>query len=88
MMPTMPPRTLTDLETRILDFAETHPIPLHPGDASAILDEFRWKSATYVQQLNRLMDDPAASRERPLLVHRLRRLRDDAVNRRAERRIS
>lgn len=75
-------RTLTDLETRILDFAENHPIPLRPGDASRVLEEFGWKSATYVQRLNRLMDDEAAERDRPLLVHRLRRLRDEAMNRR------
>lgn len=75
-------RTLTDLEHRILDFAEKHPIPLRPGDHSRILAEFGWKSASYVQRLNRLMDDPAAAAARPLLIHRLRRLREDAIERR------
>ena len=76
-------RTLTPTENRILDHAEQHPIPLRPGDRSRIRDTFGWNPALYVQRLNRLLDDPAAEQARPLLVHRLRRLRADALKRRS-----
>lgn len=74
-------RTLTDLETRILQFAEQHPQPAQVR--SLIITEFGWRSSTYVQKLNRLLDDPAAERVEPVLVHRLRRIRDDAIRQRA-----
>lgn len=80
MMGRMRTRSLTDLETRILDFAEQHPRVNVGAVRSLIIREFGWKSATYVQRLNCLLDDPAAEAVRPMLIHRLRRLRDEQVN--------
>jgi len=71
-------RTLTELENRILDFAETHDVAAleRDGIAQALAAEFGWRPVTYLQRLFVLIDDPAADRERPLDVRRLRRLRD------------
>lgn len=73
-------RTLTDLENRILDFAVKYPQPAQVR--SLIIETFGWRSAAYVQKLNRILDDPAAAFHRPMDVHRLRRVRDEAVARR------
>jgi hypothetical protein len=42
-------------------------------------------STRYYQALRRLMDDPAAERVAPLIVRRLRRVREQARQRRVER---
>lgn len=75
----MTTRTLTDLETRILDFAEQHPRVNVGAVRSLIIQEFGWKSASYVQRLNRLLDDPVAEAARPMLIHRLRRIRAEQI---------
>lgn len=41
----------------------------------AIRDTFGLSATRYYQLLNRLLDEPAAERDDPVLVHRLRRLR-------------
>lgn len=41
----------------------------------AIRDTFGLSATRYYQLLNRLLDEPAAVRDDPVLVHRLRRLR-------------
>ena len=41
----------------------------------AIRDEFGCSATTYYARVNRLIDDPAALAEDPILVNRLRRLR-------------
>ena len=75
----MTTRSLTDLENRILDFAEQRR-PLHEARI-----EFAWRPATYVQRLFAVLDDPRAERQRPMLVRRLRRLRKQKAAARASR---
>jgi hypothetical protein len=82
----MATRTLTDLEVRILDFAEAHEgIPAELVFARA-REVFGWSRAGYVQKLHALLDLPAAEEARPLLVHRLQRGRDERAGARAGRR--
>lgn len=67
--------TLTDLETRILGFEETH--PGHAGRKElAIADQLHLRPARYYQLLHRLIDNPDALAAYPALVNRLRRIRD------------
>lgn len=74
----MTTRTLTDLESRILDFAARHDVTRLEGEGTfdALVAEFGWRPVTYLQRLSRLLDDPTAEAARPLEVRRLRRLRD------------
>ncbi|MDQ1121460.1 DUF3263 domain-containing protein [Microbacterium trichothecenolyticum] len=51
----------------------------------AIRAEFALTPARYYQLLGRLIDTPAALAHDPMLVRRLRRLRDDAAEQRQER---
>lgn len=79
----MPTRTLTELETRLLDFAEAHP---DLGRSTAAMRaEFGWRPAAYMMRLYRLIDDPAAVAARPQLVHRLQRVRDGKATARQSR---
>lgn len=73
---------LTELEHRLLDFEEAHPGHSRAKE-DALRDEFGLSAARYYQTLGVLLETPAALRAQPLLVGRLRRLRDD---RRARRR--
>jgi len=41
----------------------------------AIADQFGWTPVAYFRRLNRLLDEPAALASSPLLVGRLRRVR-------------
>lgn len=75
-LPVMKQRTLTDLENRMLDFAEAHP-SLDDRCWEAIRLEFGWRPVVFIAQLFRLLNDPAAEAARPVEVHRLRRLRDE-----------
>ncbi len=45
----------------------------------AIVETFGWTPLEYFRRLNRLVDDPAALAAAPVLVARLRRLRDAGV---------
>lgn len=73
---------LTELERRLLDFEDAHPGHSRAKE-DALRDEFGLSAARYYQTLGVLLETPAALRAQPLLVGRLRRLRDD---RRARRR--
>lgn len=67
--------TLTDLEQQILTFE--HGRWNHVGaKEQAITDQFGMTTTRYHQLLNRLIDNPAALVADPMLVKRLRRLRD------------
>lgn len=79
----MATRTLTDLETRLLDFADAHPDLARA--TAALRAEFGWRPAAYVMRLHRLIDDPAAVAARPVLVHRLQRVRDEKTTERQSR---
>ncbi len=66
--------------TTLLDFEATH--PGHPGNkGQAIEQELGITAARFYQLLSRAIDEPEAERIDPLLVHRLRRLRDRADTR-------
>ncbi|MBE9374627.1 DUF3263 domain-containing protein [Saccharopolyspora sp. HNM0983] len=65
---------MDDADRAILAFESEH--FQHPGTKERLIRERFGLSATrYYQQLNRLLDDPAALAENPALVHRLLRLR-------------
>lgn len=51
---------------------------------AAVRDLFDLSPTRYVQQLNQLLDHPAALRAEPAVVHRLRRLRDERRTKRRE----
>lgn len=64
----------------LLDFEARH--PGHPGHKQqAIETELGITAARYYQLLSRAIDEPEAERIDPLLIHRLRRLRDRAEQR-------
>lgn len=66
---------LTETQRAVLDFERTdgHGAGL---TASAIRAQLGWSQARYYQVLNALMDSPEAIAVDPLLVYRLRRLRE------------
>jgi hypothetical protein len=65
---------LADLDKQILAFERRW--WRQPGaKEEAIREEFGVSSTRYYQLLNRLLDEPAALAEDPVLVNRLRRLR-------------
>lgn len=60
----------------------------HPGPKDRDIHDYLGMSATrYYQVLRRLIDDPVAEKHDPLTIRRLRRIRDDARERRLERRL-
>lgn len=65
-------RTLTDLELRMIDYAATNPVYTRQH----IIEEFGWRTPVFLSRLFALLEDPAAARERPMEVRRLRDLRD------------
>lgn len=68
--------TLSDRDIQILDFEDAH--GPHTGRKQlAIYDDLGLRPARYYQLLNRIIDNPAALAERPLLINRLRRIRDE-----------
>jgi hypothetical protein len=65
---------LTETQQALLDFEAQR--FLMPGrKAAEIRARFDMTELRYYQQLNRLLDEPAATVYAPQLVHRLRRLR-------------
>lgn len=73
---------LTPLERAILDFE--HQWWQHPGAKDeAITRTFGMTPVRYHQTLNALLDRPEALRHDPLLLNRLRRLRDTRRARRS-----
>ncbi len=77
------PDALTPQERSLLDFELGH--GEHPAKASAIRAVFGCPPARYYQRLSRLIDTERAEAAEPLLVHRLRRMRDAATTARASR---
>ena len=67
--------TLTELEVRILEF-EKDWWRYAGAKESAIKDLFDMKPPAYYQLLNNLIDRPDALALAPMLVKRLRRIRD------------
>jgi hypothetical protein len=77
---------LTPLEAEILEF-ERQWWRLAGAKEQAIRDRFGLTSTRYHQQLNALLDSPAALRADPMLVKRLQRLRSARERDRAARRL-
>jgi len=68
--------TLTPHARALLAFEEQHGTTHTGAKAVAIRDTFDLSGPVYYQQLWRLIDEPAAEAAAPMLVHRLRRIRD------------
>jgi hypothetical protein len=66
---------LTDRDRAILDFERSWWTQPGPKDA-AIRERFELSGTRYYQLLTELLDDPAALDYDPLLVRRLRRVRE------------
>jgi hypothetical protein len=78
------PRTADDLDERskaVLDF-ERESWKLDMSKERAIRDRFGFSAARYHQVLNRAVDTPAALAYDPMLVRRLRRMREARRRRR------
>ena len=76
---------LTERWQDILDFERSWPVRL-PKEA-AVRGHFGVSAARYYQALNRLIDRPEALRYDPVLVRRLRRLRESRRSARFVRRL-
>jgi hypothetical protein len=66
---------LTDQEIAVLVLAMQHDFPRGQHE-HRVLVTFGWSLTTYSQMLNRLIDDERALAFQPVLVNRLRRIRD------------
>lgn len=78
---------LSERDRRILEFERTW--WRHGGaKESAISEIFQMNATRYYQILNVLIDSPAALAAEPMLVKRLRRMRDTRQRERAARRLS
>lgn len=66
---------MDDLGRRILDLEREHPRYNGTKD-DAIRRRLNMSATSYFQILNQLLDDPAALEADPVLINRLRRLRD------------
>ena len=76
---------LSDLDAAILDFEETAPRSIGRKE-EAIRAQLDISPVRYHQRLNLLLDAPAAAQSHPLLVARLRRVREEReITRRAAR---
>ena len=67
--------TLTDQESRILEFERCW-WRFGGAKEDAIREQFELSATRYYQTLNRLIDQPAVLQADPILVRRLRRLRE------------
>jgi hypothetical protein len=67
--------SLSDDDLGLLRF-ESRPWRSGPAKAAAIIEQFGCTPVRYYQRLNQLVDTPAAHAAAPLLVGRLRRIRD------------
>lgn len=77
---------LSERDTAILDF-ERHWWKFAGAKEQAIRDEFDMSSTRYYQVLNALLDREEALAADPLLVRRLRRLRQQRQRQRSARRL-
>lgn len=78
-------KPLTDQERKILDF-EGLTWKLRGSKENAIRSDMGMGSVAYYLALARLLDRVEAEEYAPVLVHRLRRLRDQAIERKRVRR--
>ncbi len=78
--------TLTDVERQVLAF-ERQWWRYAGAKEQAIYDLFGWSPTRYFQVVNALIDTPAALVAEPLLVKRLRRVRETRQRERAQRRL-
>jgi len=69
------PMALTDRDRAILDFERSWWTEAGPKD-TAIRERFELSGTRYYQLLAELIDDPEALEHDPLLIRRLRRVRD------------
>ncbi|HLA66592.1 MAG TPA: DUF3263 domain-containing protein [Acidimicrobiia bacterium] len=77
---------LSDSDRAVLDFEGSW--WRYPGPKDRAIREYLDISSTrYYQVLRRLLDDPAAEREAPLTMRRLRKVREHARRRAIERRL-
>ena len=77
-------RALSERDAGILEFEGSW--WLYPGPKDrAIRGYLGMSSSRYYQAIRRLMDDPVADEAHPLVVHRLRRMRDERINQIAAR---
>jgi hypothetical protein len=84
MLPPVGPDGLTDRERSILDMERRD--WRSPGAKElAVRTELGLSAARYYQVLNALLDSPEALRADPMLVKRLRRIRDARVHARRTR---
>ena len=72
---TLDPMALTDRDRAILDFERSWWTEAGPKD-TAIRERFELSGTRYYQLLTELLDDPEALDHDPLLVRRLRRVRE------------
>lgn len=83
----VPPTDAPDDRARaILDF-EREAWKLEVAKERAIRERFGFSAARYHQLLQRVIDTPAALEYDPMLVRRLRRVRDDRRRRRTANRL-
>lgn len=73
---------MTPTDLRILDTCH-----LPPARREHVAAELGMMAVQYHQRLNALIDDPAAEEARPVVVHRLRRLREARRASRSRRRL-
>lgn len=77
---------MTPVQSMILDFEKSY--WHHAGDKEAAIREtFDMSPVRYYSHLNALLDEPEALAAEPVLVNRLRRLRDSRARDRARRAI-
>lgn len=76
---------MTDLERQILDF-ESQWWRARGNKETEIRQLFGWSVVRYAQKLNQVVDNPGALEHDPILVNRLRRIRSERVDARAQRR--
>ncbi|MCD1287287.1 MULTISPECIES: DUF3263 domain-containing protein [unclassified Brevibacterium] len=66
---------MDDLGRQVLDLERKY--PKYGGTKDhAIRERFGFSATTYFQILNRLLDDPEAAWMEPVIINRLRRIRD------------
>ena len=74
---------LSDRANQLLDLEEQH--PRMTGRKLYLVHSMSGNAARHFQELNRVIDDPDALRERPMLVKRLQRARERRIADRALR---
>jgi hypothetical protein len=71
---------VSDVDVAVLQAEAARP-GMTEGQRTQAALQLGMSATRYAQRLNRLLDDPAALEQHPVLVNRLRRLRDRARHR-------